>query len=91
MNRDTAVTIWREVCGSGSDTDTVTALEAFASKIEAAERERAARACDAEARVRLEAGLQHPEDSMSRSRCFAAARSAQRCAEAIREGADATS
>lgn len=94
MNRSTAVTVWREVCGS----DTVMAmgvvtgrlLEAFASRIEAAERERAARECDTEARIRTEAGLQHPEDSESRSRCFAAARAAQNCARAIREGADAT-
>lgn len=50
MNRNTAVTTWRDVCGS----DTVMAmgmvtgrmLEAFASRIEAAERERCAKIVD---------------------------------------------
>lgn len=50
MNRDTAVRTWREVCGS----DTVMAmgvvtgrmLEEFATRIEAAERERCAKMAD---------------------------------------------
>jgi len=50
MNRDTAVRTWREVCGS----DTVMAigvvtgrmLEEFAARIEAAERERCAKAAE---------------------------------------------
>jgi len=60
MNRKTAVTTWRAVCGS----DTVAAmgvvtgrmLEEFARRIEAAERERCAKIvdvmCDAAARIR---------------------------------------
>jgi hypothetical protein len=50
------------------------------------ERERAARVCDDEARIREEAGKQHQEDSESRSRCFAAARAAQNCAKGVRNG-----
>lgn len=50
MNRDTAVSTWRDVCGS----DTVMAmgvvtgrmLEEFATRVEAAERERCAMVCE---------------------------------------------
>ena len=52
----------------------------------AAERERAARVCDDEARIRTEAGNTHPEDSDSRGRCFAAARAAINCAKGVRGG-----
>lgn len=90
MDRNTAVTTWRDVCGS----DTVMAngivtgrmLEDFAQRIEAAERERAALVCDDEARIRTEAGNTHPEDSESRGRCFAAARAAINCAKGVRNG-----
>ncbi len=51
-----------------------------------AERERAARVCDDEARIRSEAGAKHPEDSESRGRCYAAARSAINCAKGVRNG-----
>lgn len=50
MNRNTAVTVWREVCGN----DTVMTmpptgktLEEFARRIEAKEREACARVCEA--------------------------------------------
>jgi hypothetical protein len=52
----------------------------------AAERERAARVCDDEARIRTEAGNTHPENSDSRGRCFAAARAAINCAKGVRGG-----
>jgi hypothetical protein len=52
----------------------------------AAERERAARVCDDEARMRTEAGQKHPEESESRGRCFAAARAAMNCAKGVRGG-----
>jgi hypothetical protein len=52
----------------------------------AAERERCARVCDDEARIRTEAGNTHPEDSDSRGRCFAAARAAINCAKGVRGG-----
>ena len=61
-------------------------LEAYADAKVAEERERAAMVCDDEARVRTEAGNQHPEDSESRSRCFAAARAAMNCAKGVRNG-----
>ena len=51
-----------------------------------AERERCARICDDEARIRTEAGNTHPEDSDSRGRCFAAARAAINCAKGVRGG-----
>jgi hypothetical protein len=51
-----------------------------------AERKRAALVCDDEARIRAEAGNAHPEDSDSRSRCFAAARAAANCAKGVRGG-----
>ena len=90
MDRNTAVTTWRDVCGS----DTVMAsfpptgrmLEDFAARIEAAERERAALVCDDEARVRNEAAAKHPEFSEERGRCNAAARGAINCAKGIRSG-----
>lgn len=50
------------------------------------ERERAARVCDDEARLRTEAGNKHPEGSASRSRCFAATRAATNCAKGVRNG-----
>lgn len=53
---------------------------------QATERERAARVCDDEARIRTEAGNTHPEDSDSRGRCFAAARAAINCAKGVRNG-----
>lgn len=52
----------------------------------AAERERCARVCDDEARLRTEAGAKHPENSDSRDRCFAAARAAINCAKGVRSG-----
>ena len=52
----------------------------------AAERERAARVCDDEARLRTEAGNTHPEDSAERGRCFAGARAAINCVKGIRGG-----
>lgn len=51
-----------------------------------AERERAARVCDDEARIRVEAGATHPEDSPARDRCYAAARAAINCAKGVRGG-----
>jgi hypothetical protein len=65
-------------------------LETYAAAREAAarqeERERCARVCDDEARIRTLAGDQHPEDSESRGRCYAAARAAINCAKGIRNG-----
>ena len=58
----------------------------FGRIVQAAERERAARVCDDEARLRTEAGNKHPEESESRGRCFAAARAATNCAKGIRNG-----
>lgn len=52
----------------------------------AAERERAARVCDDEARIRKEAGKAHPLYSDSRDRCNAAARAARNCALGVRGG-----
>ena len=52
----------------------------------AAERERAARVCDDEARIRLDAAAIHPEGSDSRGRCNAAARAAINCAKGVRNG-----
>jgi hypothetical protein len=52
----------------------------------AQERERCARIADDEARIRREAGQQHPEDSEARGRCFAAARAAVNVAKGIRSG-----
>lgn len=51
-----------------------------------AERERAARVCDDEARIRTEAGQQHPSESEAQGRCFAGARAAINCATGIRNG-----
>lgn len=51
-----------------------------------AERDRAARVCDDEARIRTEAGQFHPEESESRGRCYAAARAAINCAKGVRNG-----
>jgi hypothetical protein len=51
MNRTAAVTTWREVCGSDlvcALPPTGRTLEEFARRIEAAERERCARLCEAE-------------------------------------------
>ena len=61
-------------------------MDAYAAAKVAEERERAAMVCDDEARVRTEAGNQHPEGSESRSRCFAAARAAMNCAKGVRNG-----
>ena len=52
----------------------------------AAERERCARVCDDEARIREEAGNTWPEESPERSRCFAGARAAMNCAKGVRSG-----
>jgi len=60
------------------------AVQALAQVSE--ERERAARVCDDEARIRAEAGTKHPEDSPARDRCYAAARAARNCAAGIRGG-----
>ena len=54
--------------------------------VQAAERERAARVCDDEARIRTEAGNTHPEESESRGRCFAGSRAAINCAKGVRGG-----
>lgn len=61
-------------------------MRAFRAEGVAAERERRAKPCDDEARIRTEAGNTHPEDSESRSRCFAAARAAMNCAKGVRNG-----
>lgn len=42
MNRDTALRVWREVCGS----DPVVAMGVVTERIAAAERERCARLCE---------------------------------------------
>lgn len=52
----------------------------------AAERDRCAKLCEDEARIRTEAGNTQAEDSESRGRCFAAARAAMNCAKGIRGG-----
>lgn len=52
MDRNTAVTTWRQVCGSGmimTLPPTGRLLEEFARRIEAAEREACAKVCEAEA------------------------------------------
>ena len=59
-------------------------LERFAELVRADEREACAKECDEEASMRTYAGNTHPEESCSRSRCFAGARAAQNCAAAIR-------
>lgn len=50
MNRDTALRVWREVCGSdpvvAMGVVTERMLEDFAARIAAAERERCARLCE---------------------------------------------
>ena len=58
----------------------------YAAFLVAAERERCAKLCDDEARIRTEAGNKHPEESDSRGRCFAAARAAMNCARGVRSG-----
>ena len=65
---------------------TANQMRAYAQQAVAAERERCARVCDDEARMRTEAGNKHPEDSDSRGRCFAAARAAMNCARGVRGG-----
>ena len=63
MNRTTAVTVWREVCGSDAGmAPTGRMLEDFASRIEAAEREQCAKLCD-EAAGRLRASGSNHEAS----------------------------
>ena len=62
------------------------AVRAYAAAAVAAERERCARVCDDEARIRTEAGDTWPEESPERSRCYAAARAAINCAKGVRGG-----
>ena len=52
----------------------------------AAERERAARVCDDEARIRTEAGSKHGAGTPAFDRCMAAARAARNCALGVRGG-----
>lgn len=66
--------------------DTRAAFEAGWSAAMAAERDRCAKLCEDEARIRTEAGNTQAEDSESRGRCFAAARAAMNCAKGIRGG-----
>lgn len=62
------------------------AIRAAVAAEVAAERERAARVCDDEARIRAEAGKAHPLYGDSRDRCNAAARAARNCALGVRGG-----
>jgi len=67
-------------------TEWIAALDLFTAKVTAAERERAGRVCDDEARIRADASDKHPENSPARDRCLAAARAAMNCAVGIRSG-----
>lgn len=82
MDRNTAIQTWREVCGSDmvmTLPPTGRLLEAFAAKIEAAEREACARVCD-EIRAAAEG-----EDRAHRSDIeFGKAEGAETCATRIR-------
>jgi hypothetical protein len=61
-------------------------IRAAARALLAAERERAARVCDDEYRIRADAGQKLPLYSESRGRCNAAAWAASNCALGVRGG-----
>jgi len=79
---------WAPVVQQGAQA-TVNAAIAALKRVDAAvaaERERCARVCDDETRIRSEAAATHPEFSDERARCNAAARAAINCAKGCRNG-----
>lgn len=61
-------------------------MRAYATAAVLAERERCARVCDDEARIRTEAASRRGAGTQSFDRCMAGARAATNCARGVRSG-----